>query len=223
MNMVRFSIYASKILVVFMLLGCSCTPTPVPAIKVEGIQPLWATKLNDGSGIFNRGLGMPIFDGKILYHSTYFTNLEGEDNRIHALDMVTGEIEWTFPEKYEKENSMFFGSNPYVYNEFAICKMPKSGITLPYDRLVCVNMNTGNEVWIKSFSESNSYNVNYDHVVGYNSEFYFFQQTNTNSVLYKGDVISGDISILLNINPTPTYDYCRTSSELLFYKNTFIT
>jgi outer membrane protein assembly factor BamB len=221
MNMVRFLIYASKILVLFLLLGCSCTPTPSPDIKVEGIQPVWSTKLLGKAGIYNYGLiGLPIFNGKILFHSTYFTNIDAEDNRIHALDMKTGEIGWTFPEKYKKENSMFFGGVPYLFNEYIVTKMPKSGITLPYDRLICINMNTGNEVWKKSFNESNSFNVNYDNIVGKNSEFYFFQQTYTNAVLYKGDVITGDISILLNIHATPPNNYCRTSSELILYKNT---
>lgn len=218
MIMVRFLIYASKIVVVFILLGCSCTPTPI--LEVEGIKPLWSTKLPGKAGIYNYGLiGLPAFNGKILFHSTYFTNIDGEDNRIHALDMKTGEIIWTSPEKYKKENSMFFGGVPFLSNEYMVTKMPKSGITLPYDRLICVNMNTGIEVWNKSFKESNSYNVNYDDIVGSNSEFYFFQQTNTNPVLYKGDVISGEVSILLNIYATPTNNYCRTTSELLLYKN----
>ncbi len=201
------------------LLGCSCTPTSIP--EVEGIKPIWGTKLPGKAGVYNAGLiGLPTYDGSILFHSTYFTNLDGEDNRIHALDLKTGKINWTFPDKYIKENSMFFSGVPFLKDEFLVAKMPKFGNTLPYDRLICINMNNGKEVWKKSFNETNSYNVNYDNIVGSNSEFYFFQQTHTNAVLYKGNIISGDISIILNIHATPPNNYCRTSSELILYKNT---
>lgn len=216
----RFLIYSSKILVVFFLLGCSCTPTPSPDIKVEGIQPIWSTKLPGKAGIYNYGLiGLPVFNGKILFHSTYFTNIDAEDNRVHALDMETGEMEWTFPERYKKENSMFFSGVPYLYNEYIVTKMPKFGNTLPYDRLICVNMNTGKEVWSKAFSESDSYNVNFDHIVGKNSEFYFFQQTNTNAILYKCDVLSGDTLRLIDIATTFPNNYCRTTSEIILCEN----
>lgn len=218
MNTDKFLIFTGNLLVMFILLGCTSTPTPVP--EVAGIKPVWSTKLPGKAGIYNFGLiGLPLINGKILYHSTYYTGIDAEDNRIHALDMKTGEIIWTFPSVYKKDNSMFFGGAPYVFNEYVVTKMPKSGSTLPYDRLICINTNTGNKVWSKSFQEQNSYNVNYDHIVGNNVEFYFFQQTNTHAVLYKGDIISGDTTFLLNVEATPPDNYCRTSSEILMYKN----
>ena len=98
--MIKYSIYNSNKLLFIIpftlvfLLGCSCTPTPTPDIKVEGIQPIWGTKLNNGSGIYNSGIAMPIYDGNIIFHSTYFSGFINddieEDNRIHSLDMETG-------------------------------------------------------------------------------------------------------------------------------------
>lgn len=219
--MTRYLIYQISILfIIFHLLGCSCTPIPQPSTEVDGIKPLWSTKLPGESGIYNDGLiGMPIFDGKILFHSTYFTNINAEDNRIHALDIETGEIKWTFPVAYNKNNSMFFWGVPYLYNEYLVVKMPKFGNVLFTDKLICINLLTQQQVWQKTLRESISFNSN-DNVVGINTDFYFLQQSDSNTLIYKGNCQNGDTTLLVKVNADQPENYNRSSSGLQYFQTT---
>jgi len=211
--MMQYSKYYNLI-VFILLLGCSCTPIITP--QVEGIKPVWSTKLPGEAGIYNDGLiGLPLYDGKIIFHSTYFTNFEEEDNRIHALDVETGKILWTFPSQYKKENSMFFLGVPFLKNEYLVAKMPTFGNTLPYDRLICINLETGKEVWNKSFLTSFSNNVCYDDIVGNENDFYFFQQTENNALLYKGNLLTGDTTVYLKIIPETPSNFSETTSNAI--------
>ena len=207
----------NNIFLIFLFLGCSCTPTPSPNIKVEGIQPVWSTKLPGKAGIYNDGLiGLPIYDGKIMFHSTYSTNLENEDNRVHALDMETGQIKWTYPTSYNVEKPFCFSGVPYQYNEFIVAKMWKQG-SVKTDKLVGLNLKTGQELWYKEILASNSYITN-PIVVGENTDFYYFEQTNKNAILCKGDVVSGQTSAALEILPEQGYNYTEVASDLYYDK-----
>ena len=84
---------------------------------MEGIKPIWDTKLPGKAGVYNDGLiGMAAYENKLIFHSTYFTSIINdvfeEDNRIHSLDMETGEIQWTYPTSYNKNKPMLFGGAP---------------------------------------------------------------------------------------------------------------
>ncbi len=200
----------------FLLLGCSCTPTPIP--EVEGIKPIWATRLPGNAGIYDDGLiGLPIYNGKIMFHSTYSTNLENEDNRVHALDMETGKIDWTYPTKQQKDKALFFGGVPFQNNEYIITKMRKYGSVLT-DKLICLNLETEQEVWFKEIPESQSYNTNND-VIGEGSDFYYFQQSDKNATLCKGDMLSGVTSSILQIQSEDGYNYNEVTSNLVYHTN----
>lgn len=205
-----------------LLLGCSCTPTPSPDIKVEGIQPVWSTKLPGKAGIYNDGLiGLPIYDDKIMFHSTYSTGIVNdvfeEDNRIHALNMETGEIQWTYPTSYNKNKPMLFGGTAYQLNEFVVAKMQILGSVLT-DKLVGVNLKTGQELWYKEIPAINSYNIRPD-VVGTSSDFFYFEQTNKNAILCKGDIYTGQTKAVLEIQPEHCYNYNFGTSNVLFHSN----
>ncbi len=219
--MIQFSIYNKHNLLVlfsmFLLLGCSCTPTPIPATEVEGIKPIWATKLPGKAGIYNDGLiGLPIYNGKIMFHSTYSTNLENEDNRVHALDMETGEISWTLPAKQLKEKALLFGGVPFQYNEFIVTKMRKYG-SVSTAKLMCINMKTKQEMWYKEIPYSNSYNTNPD-VVGNGTGFYYFEQTRESAILCKGNVVSEQSNAVLEILPEHDFNYTNVTSNVIFHK-----
>jgi len=202
------------------LLGCSCTPTPTPDIKVEGIQPIWGTKLNNGSGIYNSGIAMPIYDGNIIFHSTYFSGFINddieEDNRIHSLDMETGKIQWTYPATYNKNKPMLFGGVPYQHNEFIVTKMRKQG-SIESDKIVGINLKTGKEMWYKEISSSSSYNTSPD-IVGFGDVFYYFEQTRKNVILCKGNIFSGLTQTSLIVEPELGYNFSTVSSNLVFHK-----
>jgi len=216
--------FNKKVLFIFFytifLLVCSCTPILQPPIEVDGIKPLWSTELPGKAGAYNDGLiGLPIYDGKILFHSTYFTNINAEDNRIHALDIETGEIKWTFPANYNKDNSMFFWGVPYIYNEFLVAKMPKFGNILLTDKLICINLKTGQQEWQKRLPASISFNSN-DNIVGINTDFYFLQQSDSNTLIYKGNSQNGDTTLLVKVIADKPEDYNRSSSSLQYFQTT---
>lgn len=206
----------SVLVVVFLFLGCNSTPTPTTVI--EGIKPIWSSRLPGKSGIYNDGLiGLPNFEGNIFFHSTYFTNAKEEDNRIHALNMETGEINWTFPTEYTKSNSMFFWGVPYLSNEYLVAKMPKFGNVLNTDKLICINLKTKRQAWQKTLPSSISFNSN-DDVVGINNDFYFLQQSDSNTLIYKGNIQNGDTSLLMKVAADKPENYNRTSSNLQYFQ-----
>lgn len=207
--------------ILLFLLGCSCTPTTQPEVEFEGIKPVWATKLPGKAGTYNAGLiGMPVYEDKIIFHSAFFSGIINndveEDNRIHALDMETGEIEWTYPTTYNKNKPFCFSGVPYQYKEFLVAKMWKQG-SVKTDKLVGLNLKTGQEIWYKEIPVSNSYNTNPD-VVGNGTDFYYFEQTNKNAILCKGDVVSGLTNAALEILPEQSFNYTEVTSNVVFQK-----
>ena len=85
------------------------------------------------------------------------------------------------------------------------------------DKIVGVNLKTGNELWYKEIPEANSYNIRTD-VVGEGEDFYYFEQTKNNSILRKGNVVSGQATDILEIQPAQGYNYCKASSNVIFVK-----
>jgi len=199
------------------LLGCSCTPIIPP--DVQGIKPIWGTKLNNEAGIYNDGLiGLPMYDGKIIFHSTYFSGLINdafeEDNRIHALDMETGKIQWTYPATYNKNKPMLFSGVAYQYNEYVVTKMRKQG-SIETDKLVGLNLKTGQELWYKVIPATNSYNIRPD-VVGIDDDFFYFEQTDKNAILCKGDIHTGQTNSVLEIKSEQGYYFNYGTSNVLY-------
>ena len=223
--MIKHSIWVSNncvfvfLFTLLFLLGCSCTPTPVP--EVEGIKPIWSTKLPGKAGTYNDGLiGLAAYNNKLIFHSTYFTGILNdvfeEDNRIHSLDMKTGEIQWTYPASYNKSKPMLFGGAPYQHNEFVVTKMKILG-SVKTNKLVCVNIETGEEVLYKEITASNSYGWSTD-VVGNGTDFYYFEQTRRNAILCKGNIHSGQTNAVLEVKPIVGFNYTSVSANLIFHK-----
>ncbi len=199
---------------------CSCTPIPQPEVEIEGIKPIWETKLPGKAGIYNYGLkGLPIYEGKIMFHSTYFSDIISgdfeEDNRIHTLDMKTGEIQWTYPTSYIKNKPMLFGGVPYQYNEYVVTKMRKQG-SIETDKLVGLNLKTGHELWYKEIPKTNSYNIRTD-VVGNDNNFFYFEQTDKNAILCKGDMLTGKTNYVLEIQSEYGYNFNYGTSNILYH------
>lgn len=200
------------------LLGFGCTPIYQPEVEIEGVKPLWGTKLPGKAGIYNEGMiGLPIYNGRILFHSTYSLSLENEDNRIHALNMESGEIIWTFPVAKQNDKRFNFSGVPYQFDEYLVTKMRKYALVLT-DRLVCINSETGQEVWYKEIPAHQSYNTNND-VVGENADFYYFHQSESTASLSKGNVLSGVTTSILTISPEPGFNYNQITSNIVFHKN----
>lgn len=201
------------------LLGCSCTPTPIP--EIEGIKPIWSTKLPGKAGTYNDGLiGLAPYNNKLIFHSTYFTGIFNdefeEDNRIHSLDMNTGEIQWTYPTSYNKNKPMLFGGVPYQYNEYVVTKMKILGSAIT-SKLVCINIETGQEMLYKEIAATNSYGWSTD-VVGNGKDFYYFEQTRKNVILCKGNIESGETNAVLEVKAIDGFNHTSVSANLIFHE-----
>ena len=79
-------------------------------------------------------------------------------------------------------------------------------------------METEQEVWFKEIPESQSYNTNND-VIGEGSDFYYFQQSDKNATLCKGDMLSGVTSSILQIQSEDGYNYNEVTSNLVYHTN----
>lgn len=200
-----------------------CTNIPTTPSTIDGIQPIWSIKLPGKAGVYNNGLvGLPIYNGKILFHSTNFTNnINGkveEDNRVNALDTNTGELQWKFPLVYSKTNNMFFGAKPYIFNEYLVTKMPAFGLFQETDKVLCFNMNTQQEVWQKILPKSISLYASND-VVGNADFFYFIQETKNETLIYQGNIMTGDTTKICRLQAIAPYNKIEISSELLLYNS----
>lgn len=188
--------------VLIMLCGCACNSVPpVLQEEVETIKPLWSTTLPGEAGVYNDGLiGLPVYKNKILFHSTYFTNMYSEDNRIHALDIETGKLEWTFPGKYDKNNPMFFWGTPYMYDDKLVVKMPKFGNFSKNDRIICLNLNTQQLLWTVDVPENIS-NARCRDVVGASEAFYYIQESESGAYIFEGKVMTGVVDSIYCLHP----------------------
>jgi outer membrane protein assembly factor BamB len=183
-----------------MFYGCSCNNvTPVIDEKSAVTKPIWSTELPGEAGVYNDGLiGLPVYEDKILFHSTFFTNLYDEDNRIHALNIHTGKLEWTFPENFNNSNQMFFWGVPYLYEDMLVMKMPKFGNFTQYDRIICLSLKNHEIQWSINFPENLSFATCRD-VAGIGDNFYFMQESENNALILKGNVANGDIDTLFTV------------------------
>lgn len=158
----------------------------------DEFELVWATKLPGKAGIYNDGLiGLPRYNDIIIFHSTYFTNQKEEDNRIHGLNMITGNIKWTFPEIYDKENPMSFWGVPVIHENLLITKMNARGNQTKHDRIICLNLDTREIVWKITLPESISLYCTPD-LVSYNDKFYFYQRSAKRSYIFEGNIYTGD-------------------------------
>lgn len=182
--------------------ACACNTIPsVLQKETETIKPLWSTTLPGRAGVYNDGLiGLPVYRNKILFHSTYFTNLYNEDNRIHALNIETGKLEWTFPETYDNKNPMFFWGTPYMYDDKLVVKMPKFGNLSKNDRIICLNLNTQQLLWTVDVPENISYACCRD-VAGSSETFYYMQESENSAYIFGGNVMTGNVDSICSLHP----------------------
>lgn len=179
--------------------SCNYNPTGIVQ-KNETIKPIWSLRLPGNAGVYNDGLiGLPVYEDKILFHSTFFTNIEDEDNRIHAINIHTGQLEWTYPKSYDSNNRMFFWGVPYLYGDKMIAKMPKFGNYTKQDRIICLNLNNQELMWSLNLPKELSFATCRD-VVGVGDNFYCIQETETNAIILRGSVMSGIIDTLFSLN-----------------------
>ena len=212
--MVKYLFFDFLILgLVHVLTGCKNLSPRIPDALNE-IQPAWECKLPGDAGIYNDGLiGLPVFKNEIFFHSTYFTGKQGEDNRIHAIDLETGKINWTYPAKYNKENKFFFWGVPYLYGNQMVLKMPASDNTDSNDKIICLNLDAHQENWSIKIPDSMSVTSG-NNIVGAEGKFYFTQESASESFVFEGDIIHGDTNILFQFQNKNSNQGVEISTDL---------
>ncbi|MEA4975267.1 MAG: PQQ-binding-like beta-propeller repeat protein [Paludibacter sp.] len=192
----------------------SCGNISYPHQKdVEGLKPIWSTRLPGKAGIYNDGLiGLPVYKDNIFFHSTIFTGENGEDNRIHALDLETGKINWTFPHDYDARNPMFFWGKPYLFENHMVIKMSKFEPFCEFDRIICLNLDNGDCEWKIEIPEKLSHPTCKD-VGGYDNQFIFVSESEKETIIFRGDVLTGDTSRILILSPSYGYKKLELNSS----------
>lgn len=206
---------AGKFLILMMLFcNFSCGVNNYPdQKKIEGPKPIWSTRLPGKAGIYNDGLiSLPVYDGKIFFHSTIFTGEKGEDNRIHALNLETGGIDWTFPCDFDPNKPMFFWGKPYLFENHMVIKMSKFEPFCKFDRILCLNLDNGSCEWKIEMPETLSQPTCKD-VGGYDNQFFFVSESNKETIIFRGDVLIGDTSSMLTLRPSYGYKKLEINSS----------
>lgn len=105
-----------------------------------------------------------------------------------------------FPsDNVEQKHTEYIDGMGYIYNNYLVFKSMSTD-PIKNDQLVCIDLNTNQEVWRKTFF--NMTNPMNKHVVGYGEYCYFSQYDGRVAILYKANIISGDtIQILRACSP----------------------
>lgn len=111
---------------------------------------------------------------------------------------------------------MLFGGVPYQLNEYVVTKMKILG-SVKTNKMVCVNLKTGQEMWYNEIPATNSYAWSTD-VVGDSEDYYYFEQTKRNAKLCRGNIFTGQTNTVLEIQPNDEFNHNVVSSNLVFKK-----
>lgn len=193
MGMSLLKSYKSGFILAIMIGGMACAADPTPPSHEPDIPHLvWKTRLPGDAGTYNDGLvGLPLVDNKVLFHSTIFTNKYQEDNRIHALNVETGELIWTYPREYSPDNPCFFGGKPYIQDQTMVVKMSAFDPYCDHDRILIMDISTGKQQSVLHLPVSLS-NFSCPDIVGIDNAAWFTQEDTYTSSIYKIDLLSGD-------------------------------
>lgn len=162
----------------------------------------WTVRLPGNAGIYNDGLiGLPVVDGAVLFHSTIFTSDREEDNRLYALDVETGSIKWTYPERYNPNDPCFFNGRPYIQNSTVVIKMPAYSPFANHDRILILDGKEGVRKKIIHLPPERSFSTTRD-VVGSENNAWFVQEDKLSTLIYRLNILTGDTSVIKRFYPS---------------------
>ena len=115
-------------------------------ILADGYGQIKSINSLNGSIIWEKNISIPIFSAPIIYRDyIYFTTL---NNRIYALDLLSGEIKWDFQTIFDDKKSLFTASPAAVQNL----------IIAPFSNgeIVALINDSGDIVWTENASNISS-------------------------------------------------------------------
>lgn len=191
-------------LVVWMLVvgGAGCTADlSAPSTGVDDTHQVerWSVRLPGNAGIYNEGLiGLPVVNERVLFHSTMFTNETQEDNRLHALDVVTGKLVWTFPAGFNPSEPYYFEGRPHLTGNLLVTKMSAFEPYSYHDRILILDVNSGTQQKLIHMPNALS-RFSCRDVTGVDTEAWFIQEDHRQSYVYKLSLPSGDTTCIATL------------------------
>ncbi|MGP1527149.1 MAG: hypothetical protein ACTTIA_01730 [Candidatus Cryptobacteroides sp.] len=183
--------------------------------KIHGgkgtLQPEWETRIPTGSSkvIFYDGLPvLPKYKDWIIAHTTIVDEFFKEDNRLCAVNLNTGLVDWLFPKNTEERHYCHFGANSYQYKNKLVFQYQKDARTYESRDLittVCIDLETQEIIWEKT--NISTYR-NYTNVVGDDKNCYFLNGEND---LCWADLVENKQNVLFNIAGEYFYRLSLTS------------
>ena len=197
--MVRYSILA--LISAIMLLPSCC--------KIHGgkgtLQPEWETRIPTGSSkyIYYNGLPvLPKYKDWIIAHTTvYDGGFNFEDNRLCAVNLNTGLVDWHFPKNAEERHYCDFDAKSYQYKNKLVFQYQKDARTYESrdcHTICCLNLDSGEILWEIERKSDKSRPANMD-IIGKDKTCYFLQDssivccvdlaTDVCTEIYKDDIL----------------------------------
>jgi len=202
--------------------GVACTPELPPSANHDepvSSSMLWSVRLPGNAGIYNEGMiGLPVVNNRVLFHSTIFTDHTGEDNRLHALDVQSGSILWTFPSQFHADEPYYFDGKPYLYQSRLVTKMSAFSPYSGNDRILILDLNEGQKLDLIDMPPAVS-RFSCRDVAGKGSNAWFVQEDEHASYVYKLNIATGDTARIVRLAPShPSGRLEVTTRELQLYE-----
>ena len=115
-------------------------------ILVDGYGQIKVINTADGNIIWQKNISVPILSAPIVYRGNiYFIT---SNNKIYALDIVNGEIKWSFQTVYDDKKSLLTGAPAAIENILVVPFSNGEVIAFVYD--------TGKIIWSENASKISS-------------------------------------------------------------------
>ena len=163
------------------------------------LQPEWETKIPTGSSkyIFYNGLPvLPKYKDWIIAHTTIVDEFFKEDNRLCAVNLRTGLVDWYFPKNTDERNYCHFGANSYRYKNKLVFQYQKDVRTYESRDLittVCIDLDKQEVLWEQT--NTATYRI-YTDIIGDAEKCYFLNGENQ---LCCGNLIENKQEVLFSV------------------------
>ena len=148
------------------------------------LQPEWETRIPTGSSkvIFYDGLKiLSKYKENIIAHTTvYDGGFNLEDNRLCAVNLKTGLVDWYFPKNTDERHYCDFGAKSYLYKNKLVFQYQKDARTYESRDLhttCCLNLDKNEVVWSVERDSKEGRPANMD-IIGKDKNCYFVQDNN---------------------------------------------
>lgn len=183
-----------------------------------GISPDVRIVINKGINeyIYSEGLKqLPKYYDLIIAHTSFLIDKDKiEDDRLCAINVKNGKVEWYFPKNTDIHCGYSFGGTSYQYRNNIIFKYIKDDSDKKSHNLACINIDTGEILWERSEIINNYHS--YADVHGWNNFVYFTENSNK---IYLFNIETKDVSLVYTANDAEICHFKIDNNYLLFFED----